>query len=297
MALNESATSSGLVETETQQGSTQPDPSSNPSETKQTEQPKTDAELAQSVSDLLGTGDEDRTGTGDESSTGTEDGDLNTPSPTGKPKTMAEAAERLGIEAKDLYKLSITTGDGDTVSIGDLKDAHQNRLAAEQETAKREVALDQRETAITADQRIWAEMGDQLAQILTPQVRQQLAERMSERESAERRKLLQALPEMQDEAKFDQFRSDVVDTLGKYGYKPHEIVVGDHRQLIVLRDLIRLQHRVDQLSKFQPEPLMPRQSKPQGRGNPTSRAQAALNKAKGGTEAHKVDAVAQLLKG
>jgi len=216
------------------------------------------------------------------------------PKPRGKPKTMTEAAEMLGMEAKDLYNLELTTGDGKTVKIGALKDIYQNQQAAQQETAKREAALDQRETAFIDDQRLWAEMGDQLKKSLTPAQVEKMRNNLRERELEERRKMFNVMPEMADAAKFDQFRIDIATHLKAYGYKPHEIVVGDHRQLHILRDLIRMKKRLDQLTSFEPKNAPPSVTPTQGRGG---KRPVSVNAARNGTEADKISAVTNLIGG
>jgi hypothetical protein len=213
------------------------------------------------------------------------------------PATVQEAAERLGIDAADLYKLTITTGDGETVTLGDLKDAHQSRQAAERETAQRAAALDERETAIIAEQRLWAEMGDTLAQAITPEQRTALKERLDQRDAQERRLMVQAMPEMADPNTFAQFRDDAMQLLTDYGYKPHEVVVGDHRQLLILRDLMRAKKRLKDLASFKPRTEPPQSKKPQGRGRTSNRTAAVQRAMNSRHEADKVAGVAALLNG
>lgn len=214
-----------------------------------------------------------------------------------KPKTFSEAAEALGMEPKDLYALTLNTGDGEEVKIGDLKDAYQNRQAAERETAERAAALDERETALFQEQRLFAELGDDLAKHISPQKRQEMLTHLQEREARERQRLMQMMPELQDQATFEQFRDDVVGTLGKYGYKPHEIVVSDHRHLLVVRDLIRANKRIKSLLQLPKEGSKPpKASPPQGRGagSQNRRGSKPSRPARGSEQ---VEAVSALIKG
>ena len=214
------------------------------------------------------------------------------------PKTLSEAGEQLGIEPDDLYGLTITTRDGEAISISDLKDAHQDRAATEHESATRAVALDERENAMIASQRLWAEMGDQLTANITPELRQELAEQMTANAETEHRRMLQTMPELADTAIFTQFRNDVVVTMKEYGYAEHELVVGDHRQMLVMRDLIRAKKRLKALANFKPMPTLPQQSgKSTPHRAPVNKRAQIIKAGKGGTPEQQVSAIASLLNG
>lgn len=212
-----------------------------------------------------------------------------------KPRTFKEIAEKLGMTPEEVYKMALTTGDGEEVTLGALKDAYVSQETARRETVQREVDLDARETAITQSQRLWSQLGDQLGKVLPPDAMQQLTDHLQQTDERERRTLMQMAPELQDETKLQQFRDDVVETLGQYGYKPHEVVIGDHRQALVIRDLIRAQKRLKALSEYQPEQSPPR-SKRGTQPAPQSQAKI-INKARRGNEADKTAAVSAILKG
>jgi hypothetical protein len=296
MTTNEQLSTTGQPEepvTPPESASPGQETSSTPPET---QPPLTEAEKAKAVADLLNGADSATERP--EEPPGDPDDPAPAPEPKSAPKTLSELAETLGASPEDVYKIELTTGDGEVVSIGDLKDGHRDRQAAQRETAEREAALDQRETAIIAEQRVWASIGESLEQSIPPEAREQLAQQMQERDRVERRRLMDAAPELQDQAKFEAFREDVVKTLGEYGYKPHEIVVGDHRQLMVLRDLIRTKKRLKDLLEYKPKQSPPGGRKPTGRGNEPDGTARAISKAKSSPhEADKVAAVAALLKG
>lgn len=288
----------------TPQSSEAPDASSSSPETPQTQ---TETDQLRAVSDLLGSlgegadqpptprSDEDAPGEAPAAPEGAERGEgaEGAPDPApAPPASLSEAAERLGMEPSELYKLKLTTGDGETVSLGEIKDAWQDRAARERETAQRATELDTREAAVLADQRLWGELGDQLGQTLSAETRTQLQERLAERDRVERRKTLEAMPELADPARFDAFRDRVAGELEGYGYKPHEIVVGDHRHLVILRDLIRMKDRLAKLEEYRPEKPLPKAAKPR---KPPPRSQVKPNAA--ASEAEKVSAVSQLLRG
>lgn len=316
MELNETHSGAGRQERtpeRTETSSPPREPSSRSPETQRT--PKTDADRASAISELLnGRTPEPDTASADgdqgpdpedyggehlddgppEPQEGAQDADQQSPPP--KPTTLKEAAERLGIEPEDAYKLTLTTGDGEGVTLGQMKDAYVAQETARRETAQREASLDERETAITRSQQLWAQLGDRLEHAIPRESRQQLAQHLDERNAREQRMLMQVAPELQDETVLNTFRDDVVKTLGKYGYKPHEVVIGDHRQALVIRDLIRAQKRLEALRDYKPERQPPR-TKSGAKAAPTGSKARVVNKARHGTEADKVAGVSALLRG
>ena len=114
----------------------------------------------------------------------------------GVPKSLKELAERLEIDAAELYGLEIGTGDGESVTLGAMKDAWQTRAAAEQETADRAAELDGREAEIIADRQAWitaAEYGK-----IPKDAVNGVRELMSDHRQREERILLQLRPELSD---------------------------------------------------------------------------------------------------
>lgn len=299
MNMNEQSSRSGPpgpMDLTPDPGSTESETSSNSPETPPARM--SDAEQAKAVAELLN-GETPPAQTGEDPG----DPDLEDPAPEAKdaapaPKTITDAAERLGIEPADLYGLEISTGDGETITLGKLKDAHQDRQTASRETAERQAALDARETGLIADQQLWAQLGETLTKALPPEQLQRLQSSQQAKHEHEHQMMVQTMPELQDTAKMDQFRLDVVDALKNYGYQPHEITVGDHRQLLVIRDLIRAKKRLKELSEFKPAQKAPKAQPGKGRGTMPSRRDALVGRAqRSGSEGDKVAAVAALLNG
>lgn len=279
--------------------------------------PLSPSEQIAAVADLLGGGSAEGAGgteleageaQGDDGSSGapegTQEGDdeggSGTEARETPPATLTDVAEALGIEPGDVYAMEVTTGDGETVKIGDLKDFYQNRDVAMRETVERSAALDERESVISQDQRLWGQIGNDLVRILPPETVGQLKAQMVERDQHERQLLVDAIPEMADAAKFDQFRMDAVEFMGKrYGMQPHELAVTDHRHILIMRDLMRAEKRLDDLRKWKPKRDPPRAHKARGRdGKVVSQTDALVAKAKTSRhDADKIRGIAALLKG
>ena len=269
---------SGLLDGQTGQpvtAPTQPETSASTSSTSQRPQ-RSQPEKVKAISDLIG---------GQQPADGADGADANPPeeAPAGKPKAFLDLAEKLGLEAKDLYGLEITVGDDEVVTVSALKDAYKNQQVAGLEAAKKAADLDVREAALVNRQLLWDELGSDLAHAIKPEIRAKIEQHQADREAQERDRFLTALPEYRDKAKFDGFRDDVVKTLQGFGFSVPEMNIRDHRQLLVLRDLIQTKKRLADLLAYTPKEEAPRAQSPQGRGS--HKVQPATGRAQNKTQA------------
>lgn len=217
--------------------------------------------------------------------------------PAAKPGTLGDMAKQLGISPEEAYNLTIPTGDGEAVKLGDLKDAWQNRQAEARETAKRAEALDQRESAAIASEQFLVTFAEDLAKTASPQAMQGLVQQHQQRLHGEQIRLLAAMPELRDPETLDRFKGQLVETLGRYGIAEDSPALNDHRVVLMVRDLMRSKARLDKLLAFEPDKAPPRQAKArQNDGEGTRRAQL-MNRAKTGSTEDKVAAISALLKG
>lgn len=271
--MNTSATPSqnGLLDAPTSKpapGQTPPETSASTLPTSQQPQ-RSQPDKLKAISDLLGGGPpspEAGDGAAAPQAAGTTPTDAASPK-SPKPKALLDLAETLGMEPKDLYGLEITVGDDEVVSVGALKDAYKNQKVAGLETTKRAADLDVREAALVNRQLLWDELGADLSRAINPQTRAKIEQHMAEQEAQERDRFLTALPEYRDQTKFDGFRDDVVKTLQGFGYSVPEMNIRDHRQLLVLRDLIQTKKRLNDLLAYSPKQDAPKAAAPQGRGS------------------------------
>lgn len=210
-------------------------------------------------------------------------------------------SEQLGMTQEQLYKaLKITTGDGEPLTLGELKDKVQGQQAAERESVKRERALDERESALLQNQQLLAQIGNELQGRLSPQTLNQIKQRQANYEAHQNRLMYETMPELRDKQNFERFRRGVVDTLTPYGFKANELNVTDHRILLVVRDLMRTKAQLKRLMDFEPpkpDAQPPKQQRSQAKRSRASNAQRLKQQAVGGTEAQKVSAVAELIRG
>ncbi|QDY70122.1 hypothetical protein [Qingshengfaniella alkalisoli] len=225
------------------------------------------------------------------------DGQEDVPDGDAKPVTIKDAAERLGLDAEAFYGLEVTTGDGETVKLGDLKDAWQDREAEARETAKRAKALDERESALTADQMFWDQFQQYLEPQLTPKVKAALRGRYEAHQQQQGRALLNAMPELKDPVARENFESMAVKVRKELGYSDQE-PMRDYREALALRRLIRAEARLDKLMSYEPDRQPPKASKPKGKGDSGKvRRSQMMQRAKAGNDFQKVSAISELLKG
>jgi len=309
MSGNASETSSpGLMDPQRENAPAPSETSSPSAETPR--KAKSDAEAAAEVAALL-RGDAPPEATGEpqadaegvegaeppESGEGPQEAAQEATGEQGRPETFEEAAKMLGFKPKELYDLPVNTGDGETVTVGELKDAYQVRKPIEQaarENVERAVQLDERESVLTDKQTVWDELGDELNKVLPPQAQKKMFDHMVERLQHEDKLLKRAIPELQDPQTFKAFIGDVRDALGKYGYAEHELSIRDHRQLVIMRDFMRMKKRLDDLAKYKPTHTPPKQQA-RGRGPAPDKKQQALQRAQRGSEADKLAAVSALI--
>lgn len=213
--------------------------------------------------------------------------------------SIKDLATQLGTTPKKLYEsLQITTGDGEVLSLGEVKDRITTQEAATREIVQRENSLNERESAILQNMQVLQAVYSDLEGKLSPQTVQRLQAQRKQKEDAERRLMLGAMPELQDPAKLDQFRQDVAETMSKYGFRPNELVIQDHRIALAIKDLIQTKRQLDKLMAFDPEAQAapPRSQRPQGRRKLPNQVDQAISNARNGTQADKVAGVSAVLR-
>ncbi len=210
-------------------------------------------------------------------------------------------AETLGIKPEQLYKqLQISLGDdGETLTLGELKDRVQSQRQAALETTQRERALDEREASLLHNQQLLAQIGQQLEGKLPPQLVQEVQQRQRQHEAAQNRLMYETMPELRDKQNFERFRNGVIETLQPFGFRPQDMNIQDHRILLVLRDYMRTKAQLQRLMEFEPkqERIPPKQHKPQGNRPKQSRADRLTQQARNGSEAQKAAAISAIIRG
>lgn len=219
------------------------------------------------------------------------------PDEASKPVTIKDAAEKLGLDPEAFYNLEVTTGDGQTVKLGDLKDAWQGREAEARETAKRAKALDERESALTADQMFWDQFQQYLEPQLNPKVKAALRGRYEAHQLQQGRALLTHMPELADPVARENFEGMAAKVRRELGYKEQE-PIRDYREALMLRRILRAEGRLEKLLSYEPRQTPPKASRPKGKGDGgKARQSQLLDRARSGSEQEKVSAISNLIRG
>ncbi len=216
--------------------------------------------------------------------------------------TVAELAEQLGTTQKKLYdSLEITATNGETMTLGALKDKVQDQETSVREVVQRETALHERESAVLRDQQLITAMSSDLVGKVSPELVERYQAQQQQSQAREAQQLRAAMPELADKAAFDTFRGEVVETLSGYGFRPSEMNITDHRMLVILKDLQRTKAQLKKLMEFDPEKVtdkkVPKTHKPQGKTNRGTNRSRMISNARDGTRGQKVNAIAALITG
>lgn len=157
------------------------------------------------------------------------------------PKTLKDAAERLGISGEDVFKLtvSIPVGDGaETRTLGEIKDV----FAKTADLESRELAFDERRAKeenefLRAKQEMQQILTSLPKGTLTKEMLAKVAKRAEDYRKAEGERLLEAVPDWSDdEAKATDY-TGMAEHLGEYGFTRSFLDnVADHRMLKYMRD-------------------------------------------------------------
>ena len=215
-----------------------------------------------------------------------------------KAKTIKELAEALEISPKKLYDMEVATGDGETVSIGALKDAWSERATASRESEHRKLELDKRESALAREQQLFGQMALEVRQTgrMTPETQKRAEQAQQMQQARQREMMLRVIPELADSAKLDGFREQVVKGLAEYGYGPHELNMSDHRMIWFIRDALRNKARLAKLDSWTPPAKEPPKAQAPGRRAVSpDKAGQVITRARNGSDQQKAQAISQLI--
>jgi hypothetical protein len=177
-----------------------------------------------------------------------------------KPDMFNDLAERLEIELDDLYGLKVSVGDGETVTIEELKALHTTQDAL----AVRELEFE--ETRVTKEGEL-RQAQNEIAEIvaalpngtLSPEVLEKLRAKNAARLEVEQSRTLEAIPTWQNE---DARTADLVGMsahLERFGFPAgHVANVSDHRMFVFIRESYlreqRIQKALEKVRAGKPNP-------------------------------------------
>jgi hypothetical protein len=163
------------------------------------------------------------------------------------PKNLNELAEKLGVEVKDLYGIEFPSSDGESHTIGELKDLLANESdfsGRELEFSERKVKFDTQQA--TARQELEVILKSIPPEALTQDVllrAQREVKQNSEREAA---KTLDVIPEWSSGEAKSADMVKITEHMIDYGFDKGQIeLLTDHRMLRYMRDNMNRKALVD----------------------------------------------------
>lgn len=191
--------------------------------------------------------------------------------PKGKPKTLTELAERLGVEVKDLYDLEIPSDKLKGLTLGKLKDHMAERETFTTRSLKFEEDAAQKEADFSRAQLELQTLLQALPkEAITPQLREAVRQKHEAALSVERKRTLDAIPEWRDESLRTTDLAAMVEYLTGFGFpKEYLAQVNDHRALKFIRTAWqreqRLRKALELVSEQKPAALGKSKDAPNGK--------------------------------
>lgn len=189
-----------------------------------------------------------------------------------KPKMFNELAEASGIELDDLYKLQVTTADGKTVSIEELKSLQTKQ----DDIVLRELEFEESKAAKEGDLR---QAQSELAEIvgalpdgtIKPAVLEKLRAKNAARVEVEQSRTIAAIPTWNDEATRTKDMAGMTAHLERFGFAANHLAsVVDHRMFVFIRESHlreqRIKNALERVKVGKPNPTTPTKTAPAAPG-------------------------------
>lgn len=221
----------------------------------------------------------------------------NEPTVDEMPTDLAGLAEKLKATPDKLYSLKVPMADGESRTLGELKDGYR---AADQLRAERETFHVER-TRLDTDKRQALQDLEQIVRRLPPETLTNEAiaavhEARSLRLQGELEQLLKAVPEWRDAVRYTAEKPLIEAYASQYGYSPADLAdVTDHKILRALRGgaLAAEQSKAERVKPPVKVAQAPKAGKAPSQAQEHGRLKAAVTMRR----MQPADAVAQLLKG
>ncbi len=161
-------------------------------------------------------------------------------------------ANELEITPEEAYGIEIPIGEGESLTIGELKDMYSKSSDWQTEYAQREKELSSREVQAATDQQDLAVLQGEIYQLLPAERIKELQDRHIDKLAVESVLLHNAIPAFKDEAFFTSWRDKAQQYTSRFGFKAQDLVITDHRILVLLDHAMKLEDRLDRLAAFKP---------------------------------------------
>lgn len=163
-----------------------------------------------------------------------------------KPKRFTDLAEALDMKPEELYALEIPIAEGESLTIGKLKDkAREFGELTERELRFEETKTRREGELLAAQQELQTLIAALPKDAVKPEVIEQVRRKHEAVLKRERALTLDAIPEWRDEATRTRELGEIVEHLKGYGFAENYLAsVSDHRTIRYIRDNWRREQRV-----------------------------------------------------
>lgn len=169
-----------------------------------------------------------------------------------EPERLADLVEKLGTNYKTVYdNMKVLVGDGQEVTLGELKDGYKSQRELLGEAVASREALSAERQSMARERQVM-ELLLPHAENLPQEVKDQVKQQYEEGIHRETSKLHAALPELRDQNNFTAFREGVVEHMGQFGFQPGELNISDHRFLLFIKQAMDDAKFIKQLSEVKP---------------------------------------------
>jgi hypothetical protein len=216
-----------------------------------------------------------------------------------EPITVSTLAEKLGVEAKDIYdELQIPVGEGESITLGEFKDRAKDLRELDAQREEYQANKSDYEKGQMRDRALLNEMLEIVGPDIARPALEAAQRRVSGWEEEQRGLILDAIPEWKDPDNLARDRSKIVTVGQEYGFSEVEIThTQDSRTVRMLRDFALMREQIES-AKAESKKQRTAPGKP-GRANRTSKRGAlskVLNQAKQSSDSgDKARGVAALL--
>jgi len=154
------------------------------------------------------------------------------------PYTLKELAAKLEVPAKALYDLVIPLGDGESATLGEIKDMAKAGQAAQAELADLQDGLTDRENELLRGRIELAEIAQAMGPNLPPAARQALAQRRAAHMEQQQAAMLRAIPQWANEKVYAADSAVMLDFVKQYGFNARDMEsIGDHKLVKLIYDV------------------------------------------------------------
>jgi hypothetical protein len=162
------------------------------------------------------------------------------------PEMFNDLAESVGIELDDLYKLKVSTKDGETVTIEELKALQTSSDEIVVRGLEFEEQMAEKESGLRQAQNELAEVVASLPNgTITPAVLEKLREKNATRKEVENTRTMTAIPSWKDEATRTKELTGMAAHLERFGFPANHLAsVQDHRQIVFIRESFLREQRI-----------------------------------------------------